>query len=86
MTGQQQAGATRRREDAAGTAAAASGWPVRARALAGRHWLFAAAAAGAAALRAVVMLGYPPAMWVNDSSSYVASAVARSVSTARPGG
>ena len=42
--------------------------------------------AGAAALRAVVMLGSPPAMWFNDSYSYVSSALARSASTARPGG
>ncbi len=60
--------------------------PGRALALVRRHWLFAAVAAGAAALRAVVMLGYPPAMWFNDSYSYVSSALARSASTARPGG
>jgi hypothetical protein len=40
----------------------------------------------AAALRAVVMLGYPPAMWFNDSYSYVSSAITHSASTARPGG
>ena len=86
MTGQQQAGATQRREDAPGSAAVAGGWPARARALARRHRLFAAVLAGAAVLRAVVMLGYPPAMWFNDSYSYVSSALARSASTARPGG
>jgi hypothetical protein len=42
--------------------------------------------AGAAALRVVVMLGYPTAMWFNDSYSYVWAAVHRSASTVRPGG
>ncbi len=40
-----------------------------------RHWLFAAVLAGAAALRAVVMLGYPPVMWFNDSYAYVYEAI-----------
>jgi hypothetical protein len=40
----------------------------------------------AAALRVVVMLGYPPAMWFNDSYSYVSSAITHSASVARPGG
>ncbi|MGE5133151.1 MAG: hypothetical protein ACM32E_09605 [Gemmatimonadota bacterium] len=86
MTGQQQAGATQGRQDAPGPAAFAGGWPAQAGTLARRHWLFAAVLAGAAALRAVVMSGYPPAMWFNDSYSYVSSALARSTSTARPGG
>jgi hypothetical protein len=86
MTGQQQAGVTQGEEEAAGAAAPAGAWPARALGLARRHWLFAALLAGAAALRAVVMLGYPPAIWFNDSYSYVDSALARSASTARPGG
>src|SRR5579875_1854169 len=51
-----------------------------------RHWLFALALAGAAALRAVVMLGYPPIIWFHDSYSYLESAVSHHVSTVRPGG
>ncbi len=88
MTGQQQAGET----DASATAASPEpaapprGWPARAAAGLARHWLFAVVAAGAVALRAAVMLGYPPAMWFNDSYSYVSSAIHLSASTARPGG
>ena len=75
--------------DAPGQAARPGTGPgrlARARGLLARHWLFAAVLAGAAALRAVVMLGYPPVIWFNDSYAYVASAVYHSVSRARPGG
>jgi hypothetical protein len=48
--------------------------------------VFLAALAGAAALRVVVMLGYPPAMWFNDSYSYVYDAVHHILSTERPSG
>jgi hypothetical protein len=58
----------------------------RARRLISAHWLFAAVLAGAVALRAVVMLGYPPAMWFPDSYSYVAAALDHALSTTRPGG
>ncbi|MBO0808935.1 MAG: hypothetical protein J2P32_11620, partial [Actinobacteria bacterium] len=58
----------------------------RARRLVTAHWPFAAVLAGAAALRAVVMLGYPPAMWFPDSYSYVAAALEHALSTTRPGG
>lgn len=71
---------------AGGPAQQAETWIRRTIALLARHWLFATVLAGAAALRAVVMLGYPPAMWFNDSYSYVSSAMHLSVSTARPGG
>jgi uncharacterized membrane protein YhaH (DUF805 family) len=50
------------------------------------HWLMAAAVAGGAALRAVVMLGYPPAMWFNDSYLYVSGAVSHATALARPSG
>ncbi len=54
--------------------------------LARRHGLFALVVVGAAALRAVVMLGYPPIIWFHDSYSYVQSAVSHTASTARPAG
>ncbi|HEY1918283.1 MAG TPA: hypothetical protein VGH27_22130 [Streptosporangiaceae bacterium] len=59
------------------------GWFAR---LARRHGLFGVALAGATALRIVVMLGYPPAIWFHDSYSYEQSAVAHYLSSARPGG
>ena len=72
----------------AGTAArpAASGWAGRAGSLLARHWLFIAVLSGAAALRAVVMLGYPPVMWFNDSYAYVSDAVHLATSPSRPSG
>lgn len=51
-----------------------------------RHRLFAAVLAGAAVLRAVVMLGYPPAMWFNDSYSYVYDAIHTFTATNHPSG
>lgn len=66
--------------------AARPGWPRRAQRLIRRHWLFAAVLAGGAALRAVVMLGYPPAMWFNDSYSYVYEAIHRVTAANHPAG
>jgi hypothetical protein len=40
----------------------------------------------AAVLRAVVMLGYPPVMWFNDSYRYVSDAVHLATSPSRPSG
>lgn len=51
-----------------------------------RHWLFGLALVGAAALRAVAMLGYPPIIWFHDSYSYLQTAVGHHLSSARPGG
>lgn len=51
-----------------------------------RHAAFAAALAGAAALRGVVMLGYPCALWFNDSYSYVRDAVRHIASPERVSG
>jgi hypothetical protein len=48
--------------------------------------LFSAVAVAAAALRVLVMLGYPPIMWFNDSFSYVGDAVDKSPDAARPDG
>lgn len=89
-TPQQHAHAAQRPARAApDEAAAASGRadrPRGARRLVARHWLIGVLIAGAAALRAVVMLGYPPAMWFNDAYSYVYDAVRLHTSTVRPGG
>ncbi len=60
--------------------------PNRAWGLIRRHRLFAAVLAGAAVLRAVVMLGYPPAMWFNDSYSYVYDAIHTFTATNHPSG
>ena len=48
--------------------------------------MFIAVLGAAAALRAAVMLGYPPVMWFNDSYSYVYDAVHRVASSERPSG
>lgn len=62
------------------------GWPARCYRLVRRHQLFAAVLAGAAALRAVVMLGYPPVMWFNDSYAYVNEAVHHVTAANHPSG
>ena len=66
--------------------AAAGWWLSRGSRLLRRHWLFAVVLAGGAALRAAVMLGYPPAMWFNDSYAYVWEAVRFSTATNHPSG
>jgi hypothetical protein len=43
--------------------------------LAGGHWPFAVVVLSAAAVRAIVVLGYPPAMFFNDSYNYMTDAV-----------
>lgn len=78
--------ATRAAGDGAATQAAAPGWAQRAGALLARHWLFAAVLAGAAALRIVVMLGFPPVMWFNDSYRYVSDAIHLTTNPSRPSG
>jgi hypothetical protein len=72
--------------EGAGTQTAAPGWAERAGNLLARHWLFAAVLAAAAALRAVVMLGYPPVMWFNDSYRYVSDTIHLATSPSRPSG
>ncbi len=42
--------------------------------------------AAAAALRVVVMLGYPPVMWFNDSYRYVSDAIHLATNPSRPSG
>jgi hypothetical protein len=51
-----------------------------------RHRPFAVVLAVAAALRVVVMLGYPPAMFFNDSYNYMTDAVTRSPDIVRSDG
>jgi hypothetical protein len=77
---------SRATREGAATQAAAPGWAARAGSLLRRNWLFAAVLAGAAALRAVVMLGYPPVMWFNDSYRYVSDAIHLSTNASRPSG
>jgi hypothetical protein len=70
----------------AATRPAAPGWAGRARSFLVRHWLFTAVLAGAALLRAVVMLGYPPVMWFNDSYRYISDGVSLATYPSRPSG
>jgi hypothetical protein len=58
----------------------------RLRRVAGAHWLFGAVLGVAVVLRIVVMLGYPPAMYFNDSYDYLADAVFRAADVVRPDG
>jgi hypothetical protein len=51
-----------------------------------RHRAFAAVLAAAAVLRVVVMFGYPPAMFFNDSYFYMTDAVTRSPDIIRSSG
>jgi hypothetical protein len=69
--------------DATGPGASAAG---RLRGLIRRHRAFAAVLAAAAVLRAVVMLGYPSAMFFNDSYAYMTDAVTRSPDVVRSSG
>ncbi|HEY2314026.1 MAG TPA: hypothetical protein VGH96_10465, partial [Streptosporangiaceae bacterium] len=75
-------------EDAAQQAAGARG--ARAAAWLGRliraHRPFVIVLAVAAALRVVVMLGYPPAMFFNDSYNYMTDAVTKTPDIVRSNG
>jgi hypothetical protein len=50
------------------------------------HWQFAVVALAATVARIVVMVGYPPIMWFNDSYNYVQNAVTHIPNTVRPDG
>lgn len=78
--------AARATMEGAATRPAAAGWAGRAGSFLARHWLFTAVLVGAAALRAVVMLGYPPVMWFNDSYRYVSDAIHLATNPSRPSG
>ncbi len=69
--------------DASSPAASAA---ARLRRLIGSHRPFVVVLAVAAALRVVVMLGYPPAMFFNDSYNYMTDAVTRSPDVVRSSG
>jgi hypothetical protein len=58
----------------------------RLRGLGARHRPFLLVALAAAVLRIVVMLGYPPAMFFNDSYNYLTDAVTRSPDIVRSSG
>ena len=52
----------------------------------GAHWQFGIVIALAAALRMVVMLGYPPILWYSDSYSYITDTVAKTPDIVRSDG
>jgi hypothetical protein len=81
--GEQTAPAQAGQERAGGAQTAGS---TRFRRFATTHGPFGVIVLAAVALRAIVMLGYPPIMWFNDSYFYVYDAVSRAADTARPEG
>jgi hypothetical protein len=50
------------------------------------HLPFCIVVAAATAMRVIVMLGYPPILWFNDSYNYVDDAVRKVADPVRPGG
>ncbi|MGH3198261.1 MAG: hypothetical protein ACRDOH_13410 [Streptosporangiaceae bacterium] len=50
------------------------------------HWQFAIVAAAAIVMRIIVILGYPPILWFNDSYNYVYDAVTHIPDEVRPNG
>jgi hypothetical protein len=58
----------------------------RIRKLVTANWQFSVVVAVAAALRCVVMLGYPPIMWFNDSYNYLDDAVSKTPDVIRSDG
>ena len=50
------------------------------------HWQFTIVAAAAIVVRIVVILGYPPILWFNDSYNYVHDAVTHIPDEVRPNG
>ncbi len=66
--------------------ASAASAAARLRRLVGSHRPFLAVLAVAAVLRVIVMLGYPPAMFFNDSYNYMTDAVTRSPDVVRASG
>ncbi len=51
-----------------------------------RHWQFSVVLAAAIVVRIIVILGYPPILWFNDSYNYVYDAVTHIPDTIRPNG
>ena len=50
------------------------------------HWQFTSVLAAAVLVRIIVLLGYPPVFWFNDSYNYVYDAVTRTPDPVRPNG
>jgi hypothetical protein len=50
------------------------------------HWQFTVVALGAILVRLIVMLGYPPIFWFNDSYNYIYDAVTHIPDEVRPNG
>jgi hypothetical protein len=50
------------------------------------HWQFCIVVLAAVAIRAVIIAGYPPIMWFNDSYNYVEDAVRHTADAVRPDG
>jgi hypothetical protein len=50
------------------------------------HWQFAVVVAAAVVVRIIVVLGYPPILWFNDSYNYVYDAVTHIPDRVRPNG
>ena len=72
--------------DAAEETAATERAPRRVSGLLSAHWQFGVVITLAAALRVVVMLGYPPILWYSDSYSYVTDAVTKTPNVVRSDG
>jgi hypothetical protein len=51
-----------------------------------RHWQFAIVVLGAIVVRVIVMAGYPPILWFNDSYNYVQDAITHVPDVVRPNG
>jgi hypothetical protein len=64
----------------------ARGWARELRALPAEHWPFAVLLLLATGIRGIVMLGYPPAMFFNDSYNYVTDAVTMQPDVVRANG
>ena len=72
--------------DTAEETAATERAPRRVGRLLSAHWQFGIVIALAAALRVVVMLGYPPILWYSDSYSYITDTVAKTPDIVRSDG
>ena len=50
------------------------------------HWQFTIVLAAAVVIRIIVILGYPPILWFNDSYNYIYDAVTHIPDPVRPNG
>jgi hypothetical protein len=51
-----------------------------------QHWQFGLVVLAAAAMRVIVVLGYPPILWFDDSYNYIQDAITRVPDEVRPNG